>query len=654
MDQPINKKLQGFQLIAQEKLQSILCSIPNKKDLILDASLIKPLEHVCAASWLKLKGVQHIYKLDLENTIARQDNVQVFMIANTLSTYQKVLNQIHAHESAKPSDKNSGFKSYHIICVPNCYMCFRTLLEEEGLYGIVQLHRFNWDFIYIDNGVLSMEVPQVFKSVFIHNDTSVLTSIAQTLRIFYMVCGKPELILSYGQHSAKILHMIENLGSWPSSTPSSNSGSHGDFSSMIIIDRDKDYPSSLLTPAIYSGLLLEVLKYRAGEVEIPANTNKISVQKLKIFETSRDEQPTTQQQQQTRDKVKKEKPPCIRLCSTNDEIYADNRYKHFSQASSMIKTQAKAIGVEVQNLNKMKLDEMHDYVAKKLPKVTELKTKILRHLQASEKVIAEMAGSFQQQQSLEQEILNNTNRKKILSEIDESLTTNGQKYNSIRLMCLAHLSMGLSSEDLVIFMRNYCNYFGYRYVHVFYYLSKSGLLPPFEEGKIGKSKILSNLPLGKFQQTEFQANANRLKLLVSTAGADSSYSRDQVGGYNCPSYVFNGLYIPLIAQLASCLTKAINFEDLAQKLGMVEKIELHHASLAGVKNIKQIQTAIKRGEINSLPVPMKSKTVFVFVVGGVTYAEISACELIGQLTATKIVVASNHIISGSDVIAAAF
>ncbi|XP_055907170.1 vacuolar protein sorting-associated protein 33B [Eupeodes corollae] len=642
MEQTINKKLQGFQLIAQEKLQSILCSIPNKKDLILDASLIKPLEHICAASWLKLKGIQRIYKLDPENTIARQDNVQVFMIANTLSTYRKVLNQIHAHESSKPSDKNSGFKSFHIICVPNCYMCFQTLLEEEGLFGIVQLHRFNWDLIYLDNGVLSMEVPQVFKSVFIHHDTSILSSMSQTLRIFFMICGKPELILSYGQHSEEILKMIDNLGPWPSAASRSEPS---DFSSMVIIDRDKDYPSSLLTPAIYSGLLLEVLKYRAGEVEISANSNKISVQKLKIFEIPREQiQPPTNV---------KEKTPIIRLCSATDEIYAENRYRHFSQASSMIKAQAKAIGVEVQSINKMKIDEMQDYVSRKLPKVTELKTKVLRHLQASEKVIAEMAGSFQQVQSLEEDILNNNNRKKLLTEIDEALTTNGQKYNSIRLMCLAHLSMGFSSEELATFIRNYCNYFGHRYLHVFHYLAKSGLLPPIEEEKMGKSKILSNLPLGKFQQTEFQANANRLRLLVSTAGAESSYSRDHEGGVTCPSYVFNGLYIPLIAQLASILVKATGIDDLALKLGMVEKIQLHLQSLPGVTNIKQVQAMLKKGDGNSV-LPMKSKTVFVFVVGGVTYAEIGACELIGQLTGSKIVVASNHIISGSDVIASAF
>lgn len=54
MDFTLDKKLQGFRQIAQEKLQSILCSIPdNQKDLVIEPALIKPLEHVCGASWLR-------------------------------------------------------------------------------------------------------------------------------------------------------------------------------------------------------------------------------------------------------------------------------------------------------------------------------------------------------------------------------------------------------------------------------------------------------------------------------------------------------------------------------------------------------------------------------------------------------------------------
>lgn len=53
MDSSLDKKLLGFNKIAQEKFQNIFCSIPGKKDLIIEPNLIKPLEHVCGASWLR-------------------------------------------------------------------------------------------------------------------------------------------------------------------------------------------------------------------------------------------------------------------------------------------------------------------------------------------------------------------------------------------------------------------------------------------------------------------------------------------------------------------------------------------------------------------------------------------------------------------------
>lgn len=55
MELTVDRKLQGFRRVAQEKLQNILYSIPGQhKDLVIEPYLIKSLEHVCGASWLRL------------------------------------------------------------------------------------------------------------------------------------------------------------------------------------------------------------------------------------------------------------------------------------------------------------------------------------------------------------------------------------------------------------------------------------------------------------------------------------------------------------------------------------------------------------------------------------------------------------------------
>ncbi|XP_014091079.2 vacuolar protein sorting-associated protein 33B [Bactrocera oleae] len=663
MEFGLDKKLQGFQLIAQEKLQAIICSIPGKKDLIIEPALIKPLEHVCDASWLKLKGIQRIFKFDGDQIISRtaEHQIHIFLIHSKVETFQQILIHIQELERREPTDLDDAIKSFHIICVPTCFTHFHTLLEEEGLYGLVQLHRYNWDFICLDQNVLSMEIPNVFSTLFLRKDTSLLPVIAQSLRVLQIVCGRPQVILTFGEHSANLVKMLQTL-SKPGNDDCSESSA--DFAAILIMDRDKDYASSLLTPAIYSGLLLEVFNRRAAEIELETHSNKISKQMLDIFQLPHRAYQQKQSEKSPVGKIKPCKLPSIRMNAMSDEIYGENRYKHFAQASSQIRAQAKTIGLEVQKLGDMKLDEMHDYVARKLPKVTELKVKVMRHLNASEQIIDMLGGNFRRVQSLEEDILNNVARKRILTEIDELLTSDGQKYNTLRLLCLLHLCAGISGDELSQFARNYCNYFGQQHLVIFQQLAIAGLLPMmWEEDKANTSaKILSNLPLPKFQQTEFQANANRLRLMVSPTGAEPTPVNSNAGNDtdvgsvacspNCASYVFNNLYIPIAAQLCSCLLKARSADEFSSKVGMVDKLIMHSPD-GTAHNAKSFANSIKLNDSKDI-FPLRKRNLFIFVLGGVTYAEISACNLIARLTGSQIVVGSDAIISGSDLIEAAF
>lgn len=306
----------------------------------------------------------------------------------------------------------------------------------------------------------------------------------------------------------------------------------------------------------------------------------------------------------------------------------------------------------------MKLTEMQDYVVKKLPKITEMKLKITKHLNVCEKIIEELAGSFQKLSNLEEEILNNSNKKKTLTEIEEILSTEGQKFNTLRLLCLVHLSMGLTSEELSNFIRNYCNYFGLKYVYIFENLAKAGLLPHIEEDNI--TKKIGKIAIPMFQnQTEFQAIANRFKLFPESSESSEKSAFDE--SVFCPSNVFNKLYIPLVAQIASILIKSTSIDELAQKLGNLDQINFHWTTddkcvdFFESRSLKVIQAAIKKGELTD-KFPLKNRTVHIHVIGGVSYAEIAACDLVSKLVGrgTKIVVSSNCIVSGSDLIASAF
>lgn len=91
------------------------------------------------------------------------DDVHIYMIRSQLETYQTLLRQLQPLALDAPSGDSPdlALRMFHIICVPSCYAYFHALLEQAGLWGLVQLHHYNWDFIYLDHGVLSLELPNV-------------------------------------------------------------------------------------------------------------------------------------------------------------------------------------------------------------------------------------------------------------------------------------------------------------------------------------------------------------------------------------------------------------------------------------------------------------------------------------------------------------
>ncbi|XP_058451838.1 vacuolar protein sorting-associated protein 33B [Malaya genurostris] len=645
MDSVLDKKLLGFRQIAQEKLQHILCSIPLDKDLVIEPTLIKPLEHIVGASWLKKKGIDKIYKFDSKNAPPKRKQF-VYLIGCNLLTFKSALDQISSYQSQMSSslmiaEADKGSKQYHVIVFPLVLTSFEQLLEEEGLHGLVDLYSFQWDFIALDQGLLSLELPNVFADVFVRQDCSTLGSIAQSLRIFDMVMGKPNLVFTLGNNAEKVIQMMQQIQAGRKSK-SEEAKPTPDFSAMLIIDRDRDYPSCLLTPVVYSGLLLEIHKFNSGSLTIDSAGNKIRNGKLTIL-------------QNLDEKTTKQEITHLRMNGSQDLIYQENRYRHFSEVIGLLSSQAKTLGLEGKMYSReMKLSEMKDYVTNKLPKVAAQKKELFKHLLLCETIVEEIGANFEKLQLIEESILTNTNRKQILAYIEEQLAADAHKYNTLRLICLYHITIGLTNEDMTKFMTAYLNAFGYQILTVFNSLYQAKLFP--DTTNLTKIKKLPQISI-PILKTPFQIEANKLKLLPS----DVSQSSDSVvspssptsptsvgSSKQCPSYVFNGNYIPLIAQLCHMIATASSFEDLNNRFGHLERLRLSGQKF-GPKTFRELSITSAKGDVNQI-LPLKGKPIFVFVLGGITYAEIAACRLVESLTGGKIVLASDSIRSGCDII----
>lgn len=599
------------------------------------------------------KGIQKIYKFDTKSIPSKKSTL-IYFISSNLTTFHRVLEQIQyieAHQQLSPTSSASlpDLKSYHIIVMPIVLHSFDVHLEQEGMYGLVELHRFNWDFIVIDKNVLSMEIPQIFREFFIEQNTSLISSIAHSLRIFNMIFKKPPLILSYGEHSEKILDMIERIEGFQIDSAATCNSS--DFNAMIVIDRCKDFPTCLLTPVIYSGLLLEIFPANAGQLHIDVENNRIKANKLPLL------QPISNTKVDIKTDV-----TTLRLNGINDTIYAENRYKHITDVVNLLSAQAKVLGMEVKNLQGMHINEMHDYVSKKLPKIATKKKELFNHLILCETIINELGGQFEKLHTMEESMIYNKNKKLTFSRILENLCIDAHKLNALRHICLLHITCNLNYDDATTFMTNYLNTFGYKYLTIFSKLATAKLFPNIDAIVNKSASRLTSMTIK--WQNQFQTDANKMKLLpqpdqqnITAVAGPSTNDSNNSSKQNplCPSYVFNGTYIPLVAQLAKILCECERFDDFQLKTMNLEQLKIYRYLTIMKENSKMISTTIKNknDDIVDIFLNRKMKKIFIYIVGGVTYAEIAACNLVNQLTGSMIVLASNAIVSGSDLIEAA-
>lgn len=252
---------------------------------------------------------------------------------------------------------------------------------------------------------------------------------------------------------------------------------------------------------------------------------------------------------------------------------------------NLLSSQAKTLGSEGQNIQGMQINEIHEYVATKLPRVATQKKELFKHLILCESIVNELGGNFEQLQNLEESMLYSRNKKQTFQKIQEILTTDAHRLHVLRYICLLYLTSGLTIDETTSFMTNYLNAFGYQYLSIFAHLATAKLFPDLPN--LSKTKILTNISLPKWQN-QFQIEVNKFNLLPTentdgTEAAAQSKRRDP----SCPSYVFNGSYIPLIAQIASILLNATKFDDISDKLGHSEQILLHKISKARENKFKR-------------------------------------------------------------------
>ncbi|XP_023702162.1 vacuolar protein sorting-associated protein 33B isoform X3 [Cryptotermes secundus] len=537
MQNTVEYRLDALHQISQRKLGEILKKIPGKKELIIDPVLMKPLECITGVQFLRSHGVDKIFKFE-KSGVSCVNSQLVYMIYSDLITAKYVCNQINA--SIHQNHQNS----YNLILVPSDLVAIQQLLEEEGVHGILTVHIFPWELIRLDGGVMSYELPGLFKMLFVDGDRSMLPAVARSLWSLQLLLGRIPLTLTQGRFSLQVRTMVDTLCNELGTSDKADS----DISCMLVVDRDVDYASVLLTPVTYVGLLDEVFGISSGTIELDSRV--------------------TGNQDGAREKIN------YQLSST-DAIYNEIKNRHFSDVFPFLSSKTKEMQSEYNRSCNVALQEMKHYVATELRKVTALKRSLAYHIGACEVIIGEMGHRYESLHQVEKNMLEGRNKRENFSYVEECLATSG-KLTSLRLLCLLALTQdGLSVDEATLLKTQFLHCCGYEHLVTFHNLEKLGLLTPQGMGTnpgntssgasdaAGKlagrvAQVVSQLPK---RTGAFQAFAYKLKLFPE---ASEEYDLKQPKD---PGYVFGGLYVPVVCRLVSLLIKKELSPEEIVKLG---------------------------------------------------------------------------------------
>ncbi len=413
---------------------------------------------------------------------------------------------------------------------------------------------------------------------------------------------------------------VSKIGTMPSAS----------IESLIIIDREIDFATVLLTPLTYEGLIDEHFGIRDNQAEIESSV----VGPAPGTQASS----TTPQQQGLKRKIQ---------LDSSDKVYDQVRDTN--------------IAITGRILNKVARELKSDYESRHVAKTTSDLREFVNKLpgyqsdQQSLKVHTGIAGEimkytqtdlFARVLEVQQNLAEGNDPATQHDTIEELIARDIPLTTILRLLCLEScVSGGLRQKDLDHFKRLILHAYGYQHLRTFDAMEKMQLLHP----RSANSLLLPNAIVGSASagaKTNYGYLRKALRLIVEEVNEQDP---------NDIAYVYSG-YAPLSVRLVQCVI---------QKQYLFSIIKTSNASSGAAQGWQGFDDALKsvRGETFSrlqkgeeqavkarhmLSGAGGVKTVVVMFLGGISFTEIAALRFVAKREEGKrrVLICTTDIIAG--------
>ena len=415
--------------------------------------------------------------------------------------------------------------------------------------------------------------------------------------------------------------------------------------SLIIIDREVDFATPLMTQLTYEGLLDEMFSVDSNQIEVESTLlgNAPAAQAGSSANTA---------SQSTKRKV---------ALDHNDQLYSSLRDTNCAVVGPILNKVARRLQNTYDSRQSAKTTaELRDFVSK-LPGFQAEQASLKIHTTLAEEVINRTRTDiFSNMLEVQQNLAAGADPSTQHDTIEELVARDVPVETALRLLCIESVfGNGLRSRDYETFKRAIIQGYGHQHLITLASLEKMGLLiPRVGGGLVGASAG----PLGK--TTNYTAVRRNLHLIV-----DEVNEADP----NDIAYVFSG-YAPLSVRLVQCILQKQYLSSLSTNRGANATAAASTATQGWrpfEDTVKQIRGATfdeaQMGEekavrarqiLNGSGTVDSGKTVVIFFLGGVTRAEISSLRFVAKQLkeegkGRKLLICTTSILTGDRVIKSA-
>ncbi|CAG8971450.1 hypothetical protein HYALB_00002033 [Hymenoscyphus albidus] len=630
---------------ARKDLLYLLEGVRGKKILVIERELGDSLRLFVKYSTLLEYGVTKTFFLENGDADVSQQNV-VFIARGECAKHAQ---SIADHIKRMQRETQTGHE-FSIFWVPRRTLVSEKILEDAGVLGDTSVAEFPLYFMPLEKDLLSLGLEDSFADLYLRKDPTPIFIMARALMLIQQKHGLFPRVTGKGDNGKKLADLLarmrQELTAGEDSTESTKLGltPSNNMESLIVIDREVDFATPLLTQLTYEGLIDEVVGISNNRAMV--DTSIVGAATQAPVGTSRGSVSSASTQEKKRQ---------IELDSS-DKLYPQLRDTNFAIVGPLLNKVARRLKDNYDQFSNRQTNqtvaEMRGFVdnypsyqaeQKSLKVHTGLAEEIMKHTRTDQ---------FTSLLEIQQNLAAGADPASQHDPIEELIAREAPLTEVLRVLCLEScISGGIKPRELATFKRNILQAYGYQHILTLDALEKLQLLLS-RTSPMATMIPISSTVATTATKTNYTYLRKALRLIV-----DEVNEQDP----NDIAYVYSG-YAPLSIRLVQCILQKQYLTSITRGGGANSGAAGTGGASQGWRGFEEVikhvrgQTfdEVQKGEDKAVKARAlltgsgEKKTVFVVFLGGITFTEIAALRFIAKKEEARkqIIICTTSIVSG--------